>query len=402
MLLPIAVAVAVAVAACDAPSFQIIYDISNAAGGQTCGVERRSCADISLACDAVLSVRILSPDRPNEPHIKVCERIVSAPKQDLCSITAIKLPVKEMPKETLEVQALIWPQTAVTDPQTGELDCLRNEVTFELATGFPILVKGEQPALGGRTYFHPGQTEAVVTLGCTFLESVTGTTCIAANAVQVTAPVLDFDSGAQINTNNVTVLVGEPRPMGEIHVLEVGDAAVLPVLNATPLVWGGTVKLDLIETACIEVIEGVAQSTATLHCYDGSSFPQPKMFDLPGILLSKPTLDQIIGALQLSVFPEAGITVGMVVDGGLPVAGVSIASRRLSNPGAPPPTIQYLSADRKSVGGTATSSSGIFVSLDMPYATELTAPPHTARAIGGRVRGKVTVVLLELAPIVGT
>jgi hypothetical protein len=393
---------ALAVAACDAPPLKLVYEVAQGTEGQTCGSEIKGCSDIQLGvgCESVLSVRILSPDKPEQPHVKVCQQVQLNARNDLCSIAAIPLPEKDLPKETLEVQVLVWPKEVVTDPVTKEINCIVNsELTFESATGFPIVKDGPLPAFGGRTYFHPGDTETVVTLGCTYPETVTAATCIGPDSLMVTSRVRDFDSLVHVDdSSEVTVHIGEPEVSGEEYVFNVpGSTQLPPVPPEPPVVWGATVNLAIGTSLCIAVDEDTPQATTTLHCKDEVEGPPKLAFlDHEGVLLKKATLNQIIDALELPVFPDQGITIGIVMKDSAPVAGLSVGAEL----GAETYSVKYLSPDRKSVGDGLTTSNGIFISTDAPYGTTFRVTAGgingAAQSIGGLVRGKVTIVLLQL------
>jgi hypothetical protein len=412
----LAISIAVVASACDAPPLTLVYTISNGPGGQTCGEEVRSCADMKLECASVLSVRIISPEVPNEPHVSVCKDIPINGNRDLCSIAQINLPPTDLPKDTLEVQVLVWPRSSVTDPVTGELDCLRNEVSFESGAGFPISMSGEPPAFGGRTYFHPGDRETLVTLGCTYPESVVGATCGGSDVVAVSATVNDFETGVSVSAetgDTLSLLVDEPERQGDGHVFNPNTASPLPrgTLPGPPS-WGDlAVPIDLKKSACVEVIEDVPQTVATLACtnqnFPGPSDidkPPPRSINLTGVLLSKASLQQILNALQLPAFPDEGLTIGITLESVLPRSGVTVtATPSVDDPTPIPNAVQYLSADRMSVGGTATTSSGIWVATGVPYGTifEARSGGATSTGIGGLVKGKVTVVVLQLGTVVG-
>ena len=103
---------------------------------------------------------------------------------------------------------------------------------------------------------------------------------------------------------------------------------------------------------------------------------------------------KVLDALSLSQFPLDGMTVGVVIDGGTPVGGQVVSA-----PGA---TIEYLSSDRSTVGGTMTSggpNGGVFVSRDAPFGTTFLTNRLgvTATKLGGLIQNKVTVVVLDLS-----
>jgi hypothetical protein len=76
----------------------------------------------------------------------------------------------------------------------------------------------------------------------------------------------------------------------------------------------------------------------------------------------------------------------------------------------PPPgvgTISYFSADRLGIDlGPTTTASGAFISLDAPFGSVFsvrqTTTQRTVYRIGGRIDGKVTIVILKFAGGAGT
>ena len=381
-----------ALAACQAPNARLIYEVANGTA-QSCG--SASCADVKIPCESVISIRILRPDDPTAPLHTICEPLRLNVNKDLCSIAAVDLADEplELPKETLEVQVLIWNKVDATDPETGELDCGRYDIEFDAVDGFPI-AHSPTPAIGGHTFYHAGDEEIRVTLGCTDLPALQR--CTAETPLAVTATVESFENiGVLVSPNEgsrLAVDIGEPTVKGAatVHSLEPGETVTLDmrVVGVVPI-WNADVELELVDIACVQVLENSAQATATLSCDDNRIPPTSPMLDMRAFSLPKPTLDQVLSALGLSQFPPSGITIGIVVDASL---GVPIAGETVMAPGG---TIRYLSADRSSVGGTQTTASGIFVSLDAPLGTPFSVEGGLAERAGGRVQGKVTLVVLE-------
>ncbi|MGE0549606.1 MAG: hypothetical protein AB7O24_08445 [Kofleriaceae bacterium] len=394
----LSVAVALAAVGCEYPPLSIEYQVTTGAT-QSCGAAE--CKDIAMHCEAVLSVRIVSPSDPERSYVSICELVSPNRNRDLCAIGSVSLPELELPAERLEVQVAVWPRSAVEDPLTGQLDCQRNRVVFDHTTGFPV-AQVPAPAVGGHAYFTPGDSLTVVNMGCTDLDALNDPTCVGEDTVLVRAVVRDFDSQIPISRGqaaSLSVAIGEPRELADEWVLNPADARGLNPSNtdgSEVATWSGDVDLDFTATACLEVLEDTAQATTSLVCRKVA--PDLTTIDLPGIRLTKHSLDQILEALGMASFPEQGLTIGMVVDGnGTPVAD-KVVTTSLG-------TVVYLTADRTGVVTDKTRSSGIFVSTDAPYGAVFSIngsqPPITG--LGGRVRGKVTMVVLSLNdPPVGT
>jgi len=377
--------------ACDTPPLKIVYRVADGPG-QDCGTA--DCAEVDMACASVLHLRILSPSDPNVPHISICVDVAPNANRDLCAIGRIDLEQQELPREILEVQVTVWPRDAVLDPETGLLDCSRIPVEFDATMGFPVNTS-PGPAFGGRAFYYPGDTETVVTLGCTDRQSINA---CSANDVEVTTTVLDFENLPLLVSEQVgdelSLAIGEPELVNEDYVLNSADSAVLErtVIRPVPA-WGGGVDLEFVRSACIQVTEDGAQTTTTLRCKDTT--PESPTFDHAGLRLPKPTLDQILAAMALAAFPEEGLTIGIVVDeAGNPVGGQSVTPTA--------GTVQYLNAARTGLVANMTSTNGIFVSRDAPYGTIFSAfmGVENAAAKAGRVKGKVTIALLQFGQVV--
>lgn len=374
-------------AACETPDTRIVYAVSDDSS-QSCG--STSCADVKVPCAAVISIRILRPSDPTAPLLTICEPLPQNRNRDLCAISSVDLGERtlELPKETLEVQMVIWPREEV-ETETGELDCAKHEVKFDAVAGFPVS-QDPSPAIGGHTYYHPGDEEVRITLGCTDLPSLT--TCAIDNSLDVTATVENFENlgvlvsiaeGSQFN-----VAVGEPKPDGPAYTLTAADTRVLAltVVGSVPI-WRGDVDLAFETVACVQVLEDSAQATAAVKCKADNVPPTMNTLELRGVHVPKPTLDQILAALALAQFPPEGLTIGMVVDAQFnPVAG------QIVTPTAG--TVRYLSADRTMVTTSATSANGIFLSTDAPFGTGF-AVAGAAEQVGGLIQGKVTIVVIQ-------
>lgn len=376
-------------AACQDPPLQIVYQVATDGDGASCPAT--SCEELPMACDAVLFLRVLSPSDPTVPYVSVCEPVPPDP-ETLCAISRIDLDPIDLPRESLEIQVTVWPRELVTNPATGELDCQRTQVQFDAVNGFPTTLG---PSFGGRAFYQPGDAETVVTLGCTDLEAINAPTCTGEDNVDVHATVLDFENLPLLVTGDtgdrLSVAIGEPRD----SVLEFADTRQLPRTVQDPPAWGAPVDLMFTSTACIQVLEDNAQATASVRCKPVDA--EDRTLDLAGVRVPKPTLDEILRALALQVFPDEGMTIGIVVDqNGNPVAGATV--------NATAGTIEYLDATRTGLApGGKTTSSGIFISRDAPFGTVFSVmlTPSVASQIGGRVQGKLTVIHFDAAQIGG-
>jgi hypothetical protein len=388
-------------AGCDSDTLKIAFQIS---GGpvQACPSAAvpaaPTCADVSLGCDAVINIRIVRPASPEETYLPLCE-VIPRDRRDLCSLELIHLPARQLPKETLEVQVMIWPRYAVKeDPVTGELDC-REIYGRPVSIGFGVHGFPEEmapaPALGGRAYYHPGDEQTVVTLGCSDLPAVNRPVCT--GQVELRAGVNELGSWlAPLSPQApVAVRVGEPRYAANRDEHEWSPIVTLEPQPAEQR-WGKTIEwLDVEESLCVEVIGTNGANVPTVRCARVDA--RARMFELAGTWLPASRLQRILAGLMFNDIPPQGLTLGVVLDAaGLPAAGYRVES-------SPQHAVKYLGMDDQVVTGGVTTPSGLFVSEDAPYGADFrayqgqgTTERTRAPAVGGKVNGKVTIAVLQL------
>jgi hypothetical protein len=396
--------IACLVVGCTTPDLKITYHVAEGISGPSCGSS--SCADVPMACEAVLHLRVFRPSDPTAPFISICQDVRPNSTLDLCAIGQVDLPATQLPREILEVQVTVWPRDKVFDVETGELDCGRvSGVEFDANMGFPVPVAGSElqnPAFGGRAFYQPGDEETVVTLGCVDPASINDSSCGGGNSIQIKSTIGDFENLPFSVTPNVgdrlSVAIGEPVPaaFGSHQLFGTANLHTLSrtVEGPTP-VWSGGIDDVFSSTACIQVFEDTGQGTSSLRCHNVSSFDTA--LDLQGIRLPKATLDQVLAALTFPSFPVDGLTIGIVLDNvGNPAPNKTVAVTA--------GTVEYLNATRSGLVTGQTSSSGMFVSRDAPYGTifSTTQVNQTIEERGGLVEGKVTVVILQFDMPVGS
>lgn len=393
--------------ACDVPQPVLELELSS---GQSQECPSTDCRDLPMPCEAWISVRIIDPAVPETPYLSHCEKLAQNSKSDLCSLGGVELEPRELPLRDLEVQVAVYPASEISFDAEGDPICPTG-LTFGAADGFPV-PSSATPALGGRGYYHPRDETISVTLGCTDLELIDNNTCVGMLTTHVVATVDDFDTRVSVSTleaDRLALSVGAPRPSGTEYVLTPSDVGPLArVPNVLPPAWSGESGLFGAH-ACLAVLDDAPQSTTTLTCRTASLLDKTIDFtSIPGVRLTKTALDQILAALA-TPFPPDGLTIGVVLDvNGNPRGGITVQTPNPPNGIAP--TIRYLSSDRTTVGGVMTSSGqhgGVFVSTDAAFGQVFSvtagAPPQTVQALGGRIAGKVTIVVLQFRdPIVGS
>lgn len=419
--------VLLALAACgDPPPFTLQFRITQDQP-YTCPTDpassdpAKTCADVTITCDATLNIRIFPPGDPTAPYLTTCRRIFG--RNDACAIASVELPppVVPVPEQRLRVQMMLYPTDLLPLDVDGNPICPPAPPFAD--DGFPVAVQPTGcdhsqldpddptfcwpvPSIAGSAIYNPGDTQTVVSLGCTDIGSLRAASCSGAVKTAVKATVIDFDTLALESglATDLAVSVGEPVPAGAEFKLNPTDTRQLPLTSAAQAAWGGDVDLAFQSSACLEVFEDNAQSTATLRCVKLMA-PDPATLDFtvtPGVRLAKSTLVDVLNAIKAPQFPDTGLVIGLVLDqDGNPVPPNQ--NVMLSLPPGPVTTasISYLSQDRSALITGGTSSNGIFVSTDAPYGTQFSARNAAfnlpATGFGGIVDGKVTIVILQFS-----
>lgn len=356
-------------------------------GAQACPAS--SCEGVPLECASVVSIRVLDPST-SKVYIDQCEDLQVNGKRDMCAIGGIDLRAVALPVAKLEVQVAVFAPSATAIDADGVRTCPQIQYS---ASGFPVEA-APTPALGGRAFYHPGDSVVEVTLGCTDLTSL-NRSC-AANAVPVDATVEDFRSGLPLTGSDPTpeslaVSIGEPR--GSVGTVVLTSSDLKPLAPRGAALWhSDAIGLAIDRYACTVVLENVAQSTSAVTC---AIAPTPlDALALRGTYLPRDLLDTITKALRMTAFPSEGLTIGIVVDSfGDPMPGV-VVNADLDGKSYP---VQYFAGDH--FADTQTDASGIFVSTTAPFGTSfdtVTGPGQASfHGLGGLIANRATMVVLR-------
>jgi hypothetical protein len=387
-----------ALVACSTPVPTLEFRLADS--GQKCPFV--DCSMIAMPCKTVMSLKFLDRDDPTIVHHKQCTDVPFDRNPTLCSMEAVDIKPVALPVRDMEVQVALYPASMIPSkvaPGGGaeELEC-PDHIAFA-ANGFPV-EQWPAPALGGRTFYHPGDSTVTVKLGCTDLLAIEQS-CAKSDLVTVTATVDNFDTLASVEggpsgtASQLHVSVGEPRMVDGEFRLRADDSYALdsvPGGGSVPT-WQSELDTTFNQYLCVDVIEAVAQTTAVLRC---KPIIPGQRLDATGMWVSRAGVQKILGAISPTEgapikFPDEGLTVGIVVDqAAIGVPGMTVTPAIGS--------VRYLSGQGM-LTTTGTSSNGIFVSRDAPFGTMFAATgpgrPMTA-GIGGLVAGKITVVVLQL------
>ena len=393
---------ALTLSACASPPLTIQLEVQSGSG-RTCprGADvDPKCADIPLACQSMVLVRVLDPTQPLSPFISSCVQVRQDTNKNLCSIVTLpldpaSLPASgNLPDRTLEVQVVVLPLAMHAD-LTLDCDSSVQNLRFSAVTGVPES-DALSPPIGGHAYYHPGDAVTVVQLGCNNLDVLNAPTCTGTNDTHVSASVTELDSLTGVGSDvarNLALSVGEPVAVGSAYELTADHTQPLAPRAGEPPSWAADVATMFTNAACLDVRDGGDLTTDTLTCERASG--TQKNLDFSGVHVTKERLAQIVAAIHTQdptfAVDGHGLVVGITLDQGVPAAGIAV-----SGAGA---TVRYLSADGTTLVGAQTTSSGLWVSTDAPFLTAWSAPIRTATAsgFGGLIEDKVTVVVLQAA-----
>lgn len=383
---------------------------SNGAGGPI-----NDCGDAPMTCDSVALLRIIDPNDNTHVYVDQCLPIPnSARDHNLCPIAQTFTPMETFPTSRVEVQLAIYPHAIPgvmdgvgDDLTTGDPVC-PTKIEFT-TSGFAAPGNTIMPAYAGRAFADGFDNEVTVELGCSDPGLLNTDYCRDENALDVTASVLDFDQQVSVSTDdatNLSVRVGQPQPVGTNWVFDIADTAELPLLSSgTNPEWAAdNLDVDLVDYACIQVLEFIGGAVASLNCRTLTA-PVPTALDLIGYRVTPTTVEQVLTALGFTNLPNEGLVIGIVFGpNGTPAPGAMVMDQGGSE-------VEYLSADGMSVGGTSTSSKGIFVSGisgspdDAPFEIAGAANHWQAMApnmiqandpVGGRVNFRLSVVVIQM------
>jgi hypothetical protein len=395
-------------------TLQIYYSFTHGSE-QTCetsaGTTIESCSDVPMTCDSVALLRILDPDDDRRVYVDQCAPIPNNVTGDtLCPLTRAFGPLDRFPTKRVEIQLAIYPHEipnvapGITDDPITHQPVCPTKIDFT-STGFAAPTNEIMPAFAGRAFADGYDNEVTVELGCSDPGLIDTDFCRDENALDVTASVLDFDQQVTVSTDDaqkISVRVGEPRQLLTNWEFDIADTLELPLIVPPGNEWGAiNVNVPLVDYACIQALELMGRAVATLNCRTLTA-PVPNALDLTGYRVSGTTLNEVFSALGLTELPQGGMVIGIVVNvqTGLPEEGVTV----MDDGGS---MVEYLSADRTMVGGTTTSTAGIFIANDAAATFEVDGVANHWRAtkptriqindpIGGLVNFRLSVVVIQM------
>jgi hypothetical protein len=399
---------AAALAACRSPSDLGPFDIRLVLDDEGGCDPDRGCADYGMSCGAALLYRIVDLEAgevvDGVPSGEVVESRCEVLEADLdiCGVGELDT-FRAIPPHRIQIQVAAWRPELVTVAGAGglaEVRCPSAEAVFS-ANGNIRPELSPQPAFGGVAEFDVASdaTEVEVPLACPDADQLESASCTNSQPTLVTALITDLESTAFLTAeqaSDLTVSVREPN-VGAPTTLSAADAIRLQpsLVGGTPTFFAQIPNFQVDGTLCALTLELAPQATAAVVCEAPDPDAAEDMRLMRPLFVPRATLDDVLDALG-TPFPDPGLLIGRVLDAdGAPLAGVTVT------PAAG--TVGYLSADRTTLGGGATTASGYFVSTDVPFGTAFTALHADDRRedgspIGGLIEGQLGAMVIRMQP----
>lgn len=364
-----------------------------------------------MSCGARLSIRVTDVDtkevlrNPNGRLLEVC--LDAAVSENICSLKDLA-PLMEldgMPAEDVRVEVAVWN----ADDVGVDGGCPTTE--FDLY-GRPSVDSVLQPAFGGATFFRAGvDSEITVPLSCTAPSRLNSSSCAANIPTQTRARVRDIDALQNIQDESLaaalTVRVGTAslrfdNEGNEFYELGLTNLSELDLDLDGSVEWHNAIPLPSIpegDLVCSATLEFGPQTTPTVTCEDATvqaGENGEEELEVSPLYLSVDVLSKILDAVGFESFPEDGLVVGRVVtETYFPMSGVEVIPSDGSS-------VLYLNEDLSLAGPGQTSDSAFFVSSETVYGARWTArssggTTQTSQPRGGRIRGTVSTVLIQMA-----
>lgn len=395
------VAALLALAACTGQDGNRPFAIRLALDTELGGCLSERCDDFGMRCGARVSVRIVVASS-GEVVSSTCAEV--APSETLCGLGNLPPGASvffDLPPEMLRIEVATWNQDVLDNAPDLGGECPGREI-FDLQ-GIPLTSFSPQPAFAGAVYFDAGseQTEAVVPLACTDPSQLDTTEC-APPVTQLVTEVTDVErlrQAADADADGLLVRAAAPRTRiegdGTVTVIDTAGAIVLDREAGEGARFSTLVSGSISGNLCSLVLEQTAQATTSVVC------DRPKSSDvvqLQSALLPKPVLDQVLAAVGLSEFPQAGLVVGRAFDSttGAPLSGVTMVPDEVGA-GA----VQYLDSSRTGTLGDRTFDNGYFIAQGIPFGTHWSATSDDGLVadgslVAGDVEGHVSVLLVPM------
>lgn len=395
-------ALAALAAGCPGPDAGGPFAIQLALDTELGGCSSERCADFGMSCGAVASVRIVAAES-GELVTRVCAEV--PPSETLCGLGNLPPGSNvffDLPPEMLRIEVATWNRDELEAAAELGGDCPDRDI-FDLQ-GIPLASFSPQPAFAGAIFFDAGSgdSEAVVPLACTDPFQLDTVEC-APPLTQLTTAVTDTErlrQAADADADDLLVRAARPRTRivdeQMVTIIDTAGAWVLQRDAGEGASFSTFVSETISGDICSLVLEQTAQATTSVVC--GTAESGAEVLDLESALLPKAVLDQVLGAVGLTEFPDQGLVVGRAFDEatGAPLAGVTVAPEAL-----PAQSVEYLNSSRTGTLGDRTFDNGYFIAQDVPFGTRWSASSDSGLIpsgplVAGIVQGHVTVLLVPM------
>lgn len=383
-----------------------------------------SCADYSMNCTGILSVRIVEAEFPDVPDAgpgedagvaeepALAHECRSFTGADLCSLDTVSIAFQDIPARMVRIQVAVWSE----DELGGDDQCPRHNIFGVNPIGGTDF--DPRPAVAGWGYFDLSEvTVAEVEVQCDNPDQLRAcedeSTLVNAQVENLESLVfVDTATAEDLRVSVAAPLARQNEITGELeHVMPAEDFELTLDAERPVPSWFGTVDQQFQSVACVEVINRIVpQATASVVCKQTSP-GEPFLLNGPSqqspaaqaaSYVPRAILDDILAAAGLASFPERGLVIGRVIDHlGSPERDVTVDAETLEDP--LDGQILYLESDRLGFNDVATSDNGYFIAQDVPFGTRWTALSNDGRGhrgeyVTGLVVGKITVLVIRLEP----
>ncbi|MEZ4403395.1 MAG: hypothetical protein R3B06_25445 [Kofleriaceae bacterium] len=360
---------------------------------QACGVT--TCADLPLACDAWVRLRIV--DAVDDTQVFYSDCFALPAGADLCALRDLAIPEGvRIPDTMVRIQLAVWSaaELALADLPAGQV-CPAT-AHFD-GLGFPqrnadVQPKLPVPALGREIYFPVGQrTVAALELGCSDPAQLDARECRGESFVDATLTVPRIWSAV---ANQVGLEVEYGEPIEQAGQLFLGNRIMLAptqILDVTH--WQSTLPEPVTGLRCLRArVLGAALPYLTCDVPTGAAEVTARGY--AGDETRVRTIGRLVDPFAIEDAARSFV-VGYVIDGdNRPVAG-AVVTPSGGNVFYPNDAVTALST-------VATAGDGMFTSADAPIDTVWSAVApglvDDGTAIGGVMPFNVTMVVVRMRP----
>ena len=338
----------------------------------------RQCAEIPMACDSRISIRVVQVDDPMRLHASECVAVPATAAGNLCALGNIDVPLSPLPPGMARIEIALWGADQLPDQRCP------SQPLFDLR-GQPLPTVDPQPAVVGTVLFDIGSArDAYVPMTCVDLAPL--------NRLECQPPPPPPALVVELRDLEHNRMLGPGDGVGNL-IVEYVLLALTPdgtwvtttdgirPLDLTQLGdvtrWNGTLEspLDGRQELCVQVTDNtLPDPIPVLTCFDiDPADAADGQLQLEALYIPRAVVDIAFQSDGLAGLPEAGIVIGRAVaptGSNILVDGLTVTATETSAAPAPgqPHEVAYPAEDwATTTGVTVTTSHGYFLSTEAPY-----------------------------------